>query len=60
MVRVPNSTLLRFKQMVEFVKDFLKKNNLAVTNKQYFEDWRDNHMDIKLIMKWVLAPLVSK
>lgn len=46
--------------MVEFVKDFLKKNNLAVTNKQYFEDWRDNHMDIKLIMKWVLAPLVSK
>jgi hypothetical protein len=33
---------------------------MAVVGKNLLENWRDDHIEIKTVLKWILAPIVSK
>lgn len=57
-VKVPNSTMLRFGQMVEFVNAALKNAEMVLPNKLL--GWREEHLEIKTVLKWILAPVVAK
>lgn len=55
MIKVPNSTMLRFSHMVEYVR----VNVGGQLEARLVAGWKDNHIEIKTVLKWVLAPLVA-
>ena len=51
--------MLRYAQMVNYVKNHLKESGEEY-NLSIFNGWEEKHIEVKTVLKWVLAPLLSQ